>query len=78
MTKLGRRLTISTVLLLVVLGTTLSGSSGTSRAHDPFRDPACIDACNVEFQDCFAAAYPDRRETARCRAERQQCIAQCK
>jgi len=78
MTKLGRRLAISAVLLLMILGTTLSGRSVTTRAQDPFRDPACVEACNFEFQACFSAAYPDRHEMNRCRAERQQCIAHCK
>lgn len=78
MTKLARRFTISTVLLLVILGTTLSSSSVTSRADDPHRDQACIEACNFEFQACFTAAYPNRQEMNRCRAERQQCIAHCK
>ena len=78
MTKLVRGLTISTVLLLVVLGTTLSSNSVATRAEDPHRDQECIDTCNFVFQACFAAAQPDRREMNRCRAERQQCIAHCK
>lgn len=77
MKKLTRRLTLCAALFIVVLGTTLSGSAPT-RADDPHRDQGCIDACNAEFQACFAAAYPDRREMNRCRAERQQCIAHCK
>jgi len=78
MKKLSRRLTICAVLLIVLLGTTLSGNSVATLADDPHRDPACIDACNFEFQACFAAAYPNRYEMNRCRAERQQCIAHCK
>jgi hypothetical protein len=78
MKKLARRLTICAVLLMVVLGTTFSSNSVDTRAQDPHRNQACIDACNDEFSVCFFAAYPDRREMARCRAERQQCIADCK
>ena len=78
MTKLARRLTISTVLLLAAFGTTLSGNSVATRAEDPHRDPECIDTCNFVFQACFAAAQPDRREMARCRSDRQHCLAQCK
>ena len=78
MKKLARRLTICAVLLIVVLGTTLSGNSVATRAYDPHRDQACVDACNIEFQSCFQAANPNRREMNRCRAERQQCIADCK
>jgi hypothetical protein len=77
MKKIARRLTICAVLFIVVLGTTLSGNSVATRA-DPHRDQACIDACNAEFQVCFPAARGNRREMARCRAERQHCIAHCK
>ena len=78
MKTLARRLTICAVLLIVVLGTTLSGNSVATHADDPHRDQACIEACNAEFSACFAAAYPNRNEMNRCRAERQQCIAHCK
>ena len=78
MKNLTRRLTICAVLFTVVLGTTFSSSSVATRAQDPHRDQACIDACNAEFQACFAAAQGNRREMNRCRAERQQCIAACK
>jgi len=78
MTKLGRRLTISTVLLLVFLGTALSSSSVTSRAEDLQRDPACMNICFLDYQACFFAAYPNRSEMNKCNAEYKRCIAHCK
>ena len=78
MKKLARYLLVSTVLFLAILGTTLSNNPAISRAEDPHRDPVCIDACNFEFQACFAAAQPNRHEVARCRSERQHCLAHCK
>lgn len=78
MTKLVRRLTISTVLLLVLLGTALSSSSVTSRAEDPHRDPVCMNICFLEFQACFFAAQPNRSEMNKCNAGYKHCIAHCK
>ena len=78
MTKLVRRLTISTVLLLVVLGTALSSISVTSRAEDPHRDPTCMSICFLDYQTCIFAAQPNRSEMNKCNAEYKRCIAHCK
>lgn len=78
MTEPGRRLSISTVLLLVFLGTALSSSSVSSRAEDPHRDPACMNICFLNYQTCIFAAQPNRSEMNKCNSEYKHCIAHCK
>ena len=74
--KLARCLAISTVLLLAVLGTTLSNNSLVSHAEDPHRDPACVNICFLEFRECFFAAT-NKHDLARCRSEYNHCTNGC-
>lgn len=78
MKKLARRLTICAVLLIVVLGTTLSSNSVATRAEDPDRDPACMNICFLDFQACIFAVQPNRSGMNKCNAEYKHCIAHCK
>jgi len=64
-------------LLSIATFSTVSGGSPAPKAQDQ-DDAACRNACFVEYQSCFFAAYPSKPEMNKCLAAYRHCIAHCK
>lgn len=76
MKKHFRYLTFLCCLLIMVLGSGFSLSSGAT-PQDRVIDPACLQACQQQQFACFIAAAGRNGEENHCLAEYRHCIAQC-
>jgi hypothetical protein len=76
MKKHFRYLTFLCFLLIMVLGSGFSLSSGAT-PMDRVIDPACLQACQQQHLACFIAAGGRNSEENHCLAEYRHCIAQC-
>lgn len=76
MKKRFRYLTFLSFLLMMLLGSGLSLSSGATQT-DRAIDPACLQSCQQQHSACFIVAGGRNSEENHCLAEYRHCIAQC-
>jgi|GEM_PF-1381244 len=76
MKKHFRYLTFLCFLLIMVLGSGFSLSSGAT-SMDRVIDPACLQACQQQHLACFIAAGGRNSAENHCLAEYRHCLAQC-